>query len=261
MSKGFIFSLQEVYGNVNHRDDTQSPDQNIDNHSSPDLTPTKLQPQQGGGSLPSFADFCKGMKGMSNTNSSSLTSLTPFHQAFGHIYSMPEQAANENVSHQMSPVTTPTEPSNLQSPTDKKKGPKRKRSKYLKKQSSDPEEQLPMDVHCSVKINDEIFPCFDDTLKTIMTFRMNGTQNSVADQFLSIERVQCEKLMDIGFADPVVHVYNPLTYAFETHLDFVQKYCKTVKPILFLGMNPGPFGMSQNGVCTNMTHVSHNIFM
>ncbi|XP_009470619.1 PREDICTED: single-strand selective monofunctional uracil DNA glycosylase [Nipponia nippon] len=50
------------------------------------------------------------------------------------------------------------------------------------------------------------------------------------------------------FGEPVSHVYHPLDYAWEPHCDFVRRYCRTPKRVLFLGMNPGPFGMAQTGV-------------
>jgi len=43
-------------------------------------------------------------------------------------------------------------------------------------------------------------------------------------------------------------VYNPLTYALDMHLAYIEKYAIENTKILFLGMNPGPFGMTQNGI-------------
>jgi single-strand selective monofunctional uracil DNA glycosylase len=52
----------------------------------------------------------------------------------------------------------------------------------------------------------------------------------------------------LAFADPVTHVYNPLRYAWAAH----QQYLSFLQPdrceVLFLGMNPGPWGMAQTGV-------------
>lgn len=44
------------------------------------------------------------------------------------------------------------------------------------------------------------------------------------------------------------YVYNPLNYAWEAHKQFLQKYVNNTVDIIFLGMNPGPFGMMQTGV-------------
>ncbi|PIK39473.1 putative single-strand selective monofunctional uracil DNA glycosylase [Apostichopus japonicus] len=57
-----------------------------------------------------------------------------------------------------------------------------------------------------------------------------------------------EELGNLSFGERVCYIYNPLQYAKETHEDFIRKYCQSTKKVLFLGMNPGPFGMAQNGV-------------
>ena len=52
----------------------------------------------------------------------------------------------------------------------------------------------------------------------------------------------------LDFAPPVAHVYNPLEYAWPAHEAYLRRFCATPKRVLFLGMNPGPFGMVQTGV-------------
>ena len=52
----------------------------------------------------------------------------------------------------------------------------------------------------------------------------------------------------LSFAPPVVHVYNPLDYAWPLHEQYLRLATRTKKRIVFLGMNPGPFGMAQTGV-------------
>jgi len=52
----------------------------------------------------------------------------------------------------------------------------------------------------------------------------------------------------LKFSAPVTHVYNPLSYAWAVHEQYLKKFAATPKRILFLGMNPGPFGMAQTGV-------------
>ena len=52
----------------------------------------------------------------------------------------------------------------------------------------------------------------------------------------------------LKFGPPVAHVYNPLTYAWACHEAYLTKYGATPKRVVFLGMNPGPFGMVQTGV-------------
>ena len=57
-----------------------------------------------------------------------------------------------------------------------------------------------------------------------------------------------KSLEGLKFSDPVTHVYNPLDYAAETVFQYLEKYGRGTKKVLFLGMNPGPFGMAQTGV-------------
>ncbi len=52
----------------------------------------------------------------------------------------------------------------------------------------------------------------------------------------------------LSFAPPVTHVYNPLRYAWAAHEIYLRKFGGSSKRVLFLGMNPGPFGMAQTGV-------------
>ena len=74
--------------------------------------------------------------------------------------------------------------------------------------------------------------------------------SSVSDRFLSFENELCRRLLEIDYsASEVDFIYNPIDYASEPHTCFLRKYCSGRKKVLFLGMNPGPFGMAQNGVC------------
>jgi single-strand selective monofunctional uracil DNA glycosylase len=52
----------------------------------------------------------------------------------------------------------------------------------------------------------------------------------------------------LTFAAPIAHVYNPLRYAWRAHELYLRRFANTPKRVLFLGMNPGPFGMAQTGV-------------
>jgi single-strand selective monofunctional uracil DNA glycosylase len=52
----------------------------------------------------------------------------------------------------------------------------------------------------------------------------------------------------LKFKPPVTHVYNPLDYAWSAHEMYLRKFGTGKKRIVFLGMNPGPFGMAQTGI-------------
>jgi single-strand selective monofunctional uracil DNA glycosylase len=57
-----------------------------------------------------------------------------------------------------------------------------------------------------------------------------------------------EALRGLTFSAPVTHTYQPLDYAWETHCQYLERYGSGKKRVLFLGMNPGPYGMAQTGV-------------
>ncbi|WP_417069261.1 single-stranded DNA-binding protein [Niveibacterium terrae] len=52
----------------------------------------------------------------------------------------------------------------------------------------------------------------------------------------------------LKFKEPISHVYNPLDYAREAHSEYLRRFARGPKKVIFLGMNPGPFGMVQTGV-------------
>lgn len=55
-------------------------------------------------------------------------------------------------------------------------------------------------------------------------------------------------LAGLPFAPPVSHVYNPLDYAGAVHAEYLRRYASGPRRVVFLGMNPGPFGMVQTGI-------------
>lgn len=52
----------------------------------------------------------------------------------------------------------------------------------------------------------------------------------------------------LEFSDPVAYTYNPLDYAWAGHEAYINRFAHGAKDVLYLGMNPGPFGMAQTGV-------------
>ncbi len=72
--------------------------------------------------------------------------------------------------------------------------------------------------------------------------------NKISTDVLSAAATLRDSVEPLRFSAPVAHVYNPLTYAWAAHEQFVNKFAGSRKRIVFLGMNPGPFGMVQTGV-------------
>ncbi|MFM7606577.1 MAG: uracil-DNA glycosylase family protein [Prosthecobacter sp.] len=57
-----------------------------------------------------------------------------------------------------------------------------------------------------------------------------------------------EALRPLTFHPPIDFVYQPLDYAWDPHIEYLSRFGSSHKKIVFLGMNPGPFGMTQTGV-------------
>ena len=53
---------------------------------------------------------------------------------------------------------------------------------------------------------------------------------------------------ELVFSPPVAYVYNPLQYARLAHEAYLARYGRDTKRTVFVGMNPGPWGMAQTGV-------------
>ena len=52
----------------------------------------------------------------------------------------------------------------------------------------------------------------------------------------------------LSFGPPTHTVYNPLRYAWASHAAYIERFGAGPKEAVFLGMNPGPWGMAQTGV-------------
>ena len=72
--------------------------------------------------------------------------------------------------------------------------------------------------------------------------------NGRVGDLVAIQRQLCERVDALSFGAPVTHVYNPLRYAWRTAEVYLRKYARGPKRTVFLGMNPGPWGMAQTGV-------------
>ena len=69
-----------------------------------------------------------------------------------------------------------------------------------------------------------------------------------AREMIEAARLLSDEVNSLEFGEPVAYVYNPLHYAWDPHERYLSTYAAGKKKTLFLGMNPGPFGMAQTGV-------------
>ncbi len=63
-----------------------------------------------------------------------------------------------------------------------------------------------------------------------------------------ISATLADAVRNLRFSDPVAHAYFPLDYARAVHDAYLSRWGKGPKEALFLGMNPGPWGMAQTGI-------------
>lgn len=71
------------------------------------------------------------------------------------------------------------------------------------------------------------------------------------DLYLSLKKISSTLAAECGalrFRPQVAAVYNPLVYAIRPHKLYLKLAGAAPKKVIFLGMNPGPWGMAQTGV-------------
>ena len=74
------------------------------------------------------------------------------------------------------------------------------------------------------------------------------SEQSVAEALIDAARELSASVEKLPFASPVTHRYNPLAYAWDAHELYLRRYGASRRKVVFIGMNPGPFGMVQCGV-------------
>ena len=83
---------------------------------------------------------------------------------------------------------------------------------------------------------------------TVARSHLAPAQGSTAALLIQAAAELSSAVGRLRFSPPVAFVYNPLEYAWAPHQEYLSRYAGTPKQVLFLGMNPGPFGMMQTGV-------------
>ena len=74
------------------------------------------------------------------------------------------------------------------------------------------------------------------------------TRTRITEALIEAARRLRVETSRLRFGPPVAHVYNPLVYAWAPYETYLEEFGATRKRVVFLGMNPGPFGMVQTGV-------------
>lgn len=69
-----------------------------------------------------------------------------------------------------------------------------------------------------------------------------------SERLIAAARALSTAVNALRFAPPVSHQYNPLDYAWAPHEIYLRRFGQGRKKVIFVGMNPGPFGMVQCGI-------------
>lgn len=67
-------------------------------------------------------------------------------------------------------------------------------------------------------------------------------------ELVGLARELARRVGRCRFGPPVARVYRPLDYAWAPHREYLERFGRGRRRVLFLGMNPGPWGMAQTGV-------------
>ncbi|MDR2876985.1 MAG: single-stranded DNA-binding protein [Chromatiales bacterium] len=73
-------------------------------------------------------------------------------------------------------------------------------------------------------------------------------EKTAEDRLIAAALALRDRVASLHFAPPVAYVYNPLEYAWAPHERYLRSYGAGHKRVIFMGMNPGPFGMAQTGI-------------
>lgn len=77
---------------------------------------------------------------------------------------------------------------------------------------------------------------------------MVAMQSEILNQVVKITDEFSKKADGFKLGSDEVYIYNPLQYAWDMHRKYLELAASHKIRVLFLGMNPGPFGMMQTGV-------------
>ncbi|MFP4566009.1 MAG: uracil-DNA glycosylase family protein [Spirochaetaceae bacterium] len=78
--------------------------------------------------------------------------------------------------------------------------------------------------------------------------RPDGAGDAAAAAVRDAAAALGERVRELSFGAPVAFVYNPLSYAWAAHEQYILRYASAGARVVFVGMNPGPWGMAQTGV-------------
>jgi single-strand selective monofunctional uracil DNA glycosylase len=78
--------------------------------------------------------------------------------------------------------------------------------------------------------------------------QLTGTAVDLGHQAAHLAQELSHQVSSLDYSSSVPWVYNPLKYAWNAHRQYLMRFLSSDCEVLFLGMNPGPWGMAQTGV-------------
>ena len=97
-----------------------------------------------------------------------------------------------------------------------------------------------------------------------ISFTLNTIQNTISFSNIMLSKIKdlsiefSKEVSRLSFSEPVEFVYNPLEYARKGYFRYLDLAIHNKKKVIFLGMNPGPWGMAQTGVPFGEINIINN---
>jgi single-strand selective monofunctional uracil DNA glycosylase len=73
-------------------------------------------------------------------------------------------------------------------------------------------------------------------------------QASIQNRLLQAAEKLSATCNELQFGDRVALAYNAMDYAWNGYRTYIERFAQTPKKVVYMGMNPGPWGMAQTGV-------------
>ena len=68
------------------------------------------------------------------------------------------------------------------------------------------------------------------------------------DTLITLSEELRDRCGSMSTPEGIAYVYNPIEYAWEPYKEYIERFAMTKKRVIFVGMNPGPWGMAQTGI-------------
>ena len=74
------------------------------------------------------------------------------------------------------------------------------------------------------------------------------SKSTISETLIEAAKVLRKSLAKLDFSSVAEWVYDPLDYAWEPYCEYLHRFSRSPVKRVFMGMNPGPWGMAQTGI-------------